>query len=151
MPSTRSHTPSVPEDGGEMTSAEITRGAPPSPSVQLARPSSGIGHRSYALAHPQAHRPPSIPTRPRSGMSNRNSISGHEIMDSPGLINPYPLRPPSTGPIYDDSTPLAPPNPPFAQGSQASGSTASGGSRGSRNWSYEALPGLKMYPVLQVS
>lgn len=140
-----------------MTSADLKRqNGPPSPSVQLARPASGTGHRthqSYALAHPQAHRPPSIPTRPRSGMGTRNSISG-EVVDSPGLINPYPLRPPSVvhnHPNYEDA-PLAPPNPPFAHSGSGSGSTSSGGSgsRGSRTWSYEALPGLKTYPVLQL-
>ncbi|CEH17268.1 hypothetical protein CBOM_03325 [Ceraceosorus bombacis] len=117
----RSSTPRVPEDGGEMSSAAFA-GADEGPATT--RPTSTVGYRGSQSSL--------APPRPRSVLAMR-AING-------GSMTPLVASP--TG------------APPMALGGPRAGSatqnTRTGSGQQGRTWSYEALPGMKTYPVLNL-
>ncbi|PWN52546.1 hypothetical protein IE53DRAFT_272947 [Violaceomyces palustris] len=122
MPSTinRTPTPSVPEDGGEMTSDALTSGE------FIHRPNSAMANGQHR--HRSFHAPP----RSRSSM-------GMRAMNASTLIDSAAMPPPSGFPVTGDVPNTA-----------AATAVLHHPEPSNRTWSYEALPGLKTYPVLQL-
>ena len=106
----RSPTPTVPEDGGEMSSHELTG------CDMVARPNS-------AMAQHHRHRNSLVPPPPRS----RSSVGVHNLH---GLTHAVTEQP-----HHEQHHPAA---------------VHASMSPSKHTWSYDALPGLKTYPLLQL-
>ncbi|PWN99469.1 hypothetical protein FA09DRAFT_328862 [Tilletiopsis washingtonensis] len=125
----RSSTPRVPEDGGEMSGAAL-RGADEAGStheVPPSRPRSAMSqHRASTAMGVQ---------RPRSVVAMRALGGGMQPLASTNTLASSGLAPLSPGmpPVTINPEVGAPPL-----------------GAGARTWSYEALPGVKTYPVLQL-
>ncbi|EPQ29648.1 uncharacterized protein PFL1_02868 [Pseudozyma flocculosa PF-1] len=118
----RSPTPSVPEDGGEMTSQDLTSGD------FIPRPNSAMtqAQRSRAAMMP--------PPRSRSSMGVDSAVGHRQSAAASVQQHAHEVAGDASGGLGPAHAVAQPERPASSQ----------------NTWSYEALPGLKTYPVLQL-